>query len=322
MSKDADILKALCSKNYKSQAIWFLNAYWHKIEADAEKYWTYINKCTQLDLQKGKEGNELDELQMHRFLEHFKETMTVTEMREGLRSTGAMAQTAKLFPITYYFIFKNKVNWHELVNASQGDNQKEIDEAQRKLDQVQEALKASEQRAQEAKVKEVESKAREAEARAAQKELEAALKELKAQEDEFNNKTNTLKAKSEDEGSSVVARNKAKAELSQHLASDPLPLRKAKITQEAAVKKADRATQAASDALKAATEAKHAAEKAKHAAEAAVEEALRKVDEAEAYLLEVKSKPGAAQGQIWWLERELHDARAYLPERKGGYKKS
>jgi len=326
---DADMLKALCSRTYKEQSIWFLNAYWHKIENEAENFWKNASKMASLDLQKGATGNEVDEMNMHRFLEFFKETMTVAEMRDNLRSTGAVTGNIKLFPITFYYLFKFKVDWHQLVNASQGDNKKEVEEAQNKLNLVMEALKQSEQRAKEAKEalanaqsKEAESKTREAEAKAAQQELEAALRELKAQEDEFNNKTNTLKTKSEDENSSVVARNKAKNELSQHLASDPLPLRKAKITQEAAVKKADRATVAASESLKAAIAAKKAAEEAKVAAEAAVDDALRKVDEAEAYLREVKSKPGAAQGQIWWLERELHDARSYLPERKGGIKKT
>jgi len=304
---DFEMLKSLCSKTYRGQAIWFLNAFWNQVEKDAENFWKYTLKLASLDLQKGAEGCELDELQMHRFLEHFKETMTVAEMRENLRSTGAIVGVVKMFPITHYYIFKYKADWHKLVNASQGDNQKEIDEAQAKLDQVQAALKASEQRAQEAKAREIETKA-------AQVELDAALREVKAQEDEFNNKTDSLRRKSEDEGASTVNRSKAKAELSQHLASDPLPLRKAKITAEAAVKKAEKAVAAA-------TAARHAAEQAKVAAEKAVEETLRKVEEAEAYLIEVKSKPGSAKGQIWFMERELHEAKAYLPERKGGYKK-
>jgi len=312
---DENMFKALCAKNYKAQCIWFLNGFWHKIGDDAENFWKYSQKMASLDLQKGVDGCEVDEMNMHRFLEFFKETQTVAEMRDSLRSTGAISGNIKLFPISFYLLFKYKTDWHQLVNASQGDNQKEVEEAQNKLDQVMKALAESEKRAQEAKTKMAESKSREAEAKAAQQELEAALKELKAQEDEFNNKTNTLKTKSEDESSSVVARNKAKNELSQHLASDPLPLRKAKITQEAAVKKADKATAAASEALKAAVAAQQAAE-------AAVEDTQKKVEEAEAYLMEVKSKPGSAQGQIWWLERELKEARAYLPERKGGYKKN
>jgi len=46
-----------------------------------------------------------------------------------------------------------------------------------------------------------------------------------------------------------------------------------------------------------------------------------KVEEAEAYLEEVKNMPGG-EGSVWWLERELHEAKAYLPSSKGGYKKA
>ena len=50
--------------------------------------------------------------------------------------------------------------------------------------------------------------------------MEAALAELKAQEDAFNQKTEELKRKSEEGG--VVSKNRAKNELAQHLAEDPL----------------------------------------------------------------------------------------------------
>jgi hypothetical protein len=45
--------------------------------------------------------------------------------------------------------------------------------------------------------------------------LKKALGDLKAQEDAYKNKTETLKQKSETGG--VVSRNRAKAELAQHL---------------------------------------------------------------------------------------------------------
>jgi len=179
---------------------------------------------------------------------------------------------------------------------------------------------------------------------------------LKTQEDAYNNRTNELRRVSEDESVGLVTRNKTKNELAQHLAQDPLPLRKAKITQEAAVKKADKASQIAAAARQAAEQTRVAAEKARQAAEAAAREAEKqardasnarqaaekareasarakdaadaameaarvKVDEAEAYLAEVKSRPGNAYGALWWIERELHEAKAFMPERKGGYKK-
>jgi len=42
------------------------------------------------------------------------------------------------------------------------------------------------------------------------------------------------------------------------------------------------------------------------------------VAEAEAYLEEVKKKPGSPRGAIWWLERELHEQKKFLPTSKGG----
>lgn len=129
------------------------------------------------------------------------------------------------------------------MNAVLGDME-EIRKAQQKLDEVQAALREAEQREQESKQ--------------AKRELEAALAEVKSQEDARNNKTAELQKKTEEGG--LVSRNKAKAELAQHLAEvilfvkldrilmnwqDPLPLRRAKITLEAAVKKAEKAAIAA-----------------------------------------------------------------------------
>jgi hypothetical protein len=112
-----------------------------------------------------------------------------------------------------------------------------------------------------------------------------------------------LTAKGEDMNLGVVARNKAKNELAQHLAEDPLPLRKAKITLEAATKKAEKA--------------RVAAEAAKAAADAAVVEAEAKVAEAQAYLDDVASRSGSGgQGALWWLQRELDEKKKYLPKRK------
>jgi len=146
----------------------------------------------------------------------------------------------------------------------------------------------------------------------AKTELQRSLADLHAQEEAHNKKTEELKRKTEEGG--AVSQNKAKAELAQHLASDPLPLRKAKITNEAAVKKAEKT-------LKAAEEATGVANAAKKAAEAAVEDCKNKVDAAEKYLDEIRSKPGSAGGALWWIDRQLHEQKAYLPTKKGGYSK-
>merc|ERR1712100_823060 len=127
---------------------------------------------------------------------------------------------------------------HELVNRSQGDNREEMESCSKMLDEVKVFFKTAEARQQDALARENDAREAEAPFKAAQEELEAALAEVKSQEDAYNSRTEELKKKSETGG--VVSRNKAANELAQHLAEDPLPLRKAKITLEAAQKRAEK----------------------------------------------------------------------------------
>jgi len=108
-------------------------------------------------------------------------------------------------------------------------------------------------------------------------------------------KTDELTKKTTEGG--VVAQNKAKAELAAHLASDPLPLNRAKLNTEAATKKA---------------------EKARAEADMALEEAKKRFDEADKYLAEVTSRSGSAQGALWWINKDLQEAKKYMPQKKGG----
>eukprot|EP01088_Endostelium_zonatum_P019175 TRINITY_DN648_c0_g2_i2.p1 TRINITY_DN648_c0_g2~~TRINITY_DN648_c0_g2_i2.p1 ORF type:complete len:318 (-),score=105.18 TRINITY_DN648_c0_g2_i2:47-958(-) len=294
--KDEQAFNNLCAKPYKDQAVWFLNAYWKKFgEKEATNVFDYYHKCIELDEKKAA-GNQLDELNAHRFLEKVDKTLTVVSLRDKLNKAGIDKNAKRKFvPLTHFLVIHYNVNPSELANAPQGDNQEEVERAQKLLEQVQHAFSEAQRTA------ELSHKA-EVAAKQAQAELEAAKAELQAQEDAFNNRTAELQAKSTQGG--AVQMNKAKNELAQHLSSDPLPLRKAKITNEAAVKKAEKASAAA--------------EAARIAAENALEEATRKLAEAEAYLEEVKSRPGSAAGALWWIERELHEAKKYLPKSKGG----
>jgi len=317
-------LDSLCFKTYKDQGIWFLNAFWTPSgKQNAEQVWQYVHKMNDLDEDKHAAGNEVDELQSHRFLEFFKETLTVMQMRNKLRDVGVDKNIKrKMVPLTHFLIFHFSADWNALVNFQLQD-QEAVRKAQRMLEEVIEAFtqvqkKADEARKSEheAKAREKEAKQKEAEAKAAQQELEVALAELKKQEDEYRNKTQELQQRTETGGN--VARNKAKAELAQHLSADPLPLRRAKINQEAAVRKAEKATQAAAEATAAAKKARLDATAAAELAEAAVEEARNKVAAAEAYLKEMESKPGVAHGDLWWIDRELQEQKKFLPQRKGG----
>jgi hypothetical protein len=311
-ANDNEKLTSLCAKTHKEQAIWFLNAFWDKHEGEAESFWKWVKLFSDLDPNKDA-GTGLDEMNAHRFLEKLGETLTVVALRENLRKTGAIAANdrPKLFPITHFLLFKHNVDWRKLVNTK-GDNSAELNEAQRLLDEVSVAFTESEKQATIARQAENKARVEEAPFKAAQEELEKAVADVKSQEDTRNDKTESLKKKSEE--GTVVSQNKAKAELAQHLAEDPLPLRKAKITLEAARKKAEKARAPFDAATK-------VAEAARAVAEAALDDAQRKVEAAEAYLHEVKSKPGNPYGAIWWMERELADKKSFLPERKGGVKK-
>jgi len=282
-SNDSEKLADLCSKNYKAQAVWFLNAFWNDFASkEAENIWLYKHKHDELDLQKRADGNELDELNAHRFLEQINSTMTVPELRNYIRTIGV--DRVKYIPLVHYLLARYKADLHKLVTASQGDNQEEVTKAQNLLDEAQAALKTSEQKAKEAAT--------------AEAELKTALADLKAQETEFNSKTEQLTKASQT--GTIVQQSKAKAELAAHLASDPLPLRRSKLNTEAATKKA---------------------EKARVAADESLEIAKKRFQEAESYLKEVSARSGSAHGALWWIERELQEARKYIPQKRGGVAK-
>jgi len=72
---DNEKLDKLITYTYKQQAVWFLNAFWENLfehsDADRELVWDWERKMADLDLEKRETGNGLDELNAHRFLEHF-----------------------------------------------------------------------------------------------------------------------------------------------------------------------------------------------------------------------------------------------------------
>ena len=355
-ANDHEKLQSLAQLTYKQQAVWFLNGFWDKAEKDAETLWKYVQTCSDLDMELHADGCGLDEVNAHRFLEVYNETLTVRELREKLRSTGALEpnERPKLVPLTHFLLFKYNVDWHKLVHASQGDNSAEIAEAQRLLNKVQAAFADADSKFREANTRAIAAQKSEAAAKAAeaeavskeeearkqeapfkksQEEVEAALAEVNKQEAEYKGKIDDATKRSEEGG--VVSRNKAKAELAQLNAEDPLPLQRAKITLEAAYKRAEKtrapfeaatkqaeaARAAASAAANAATADRRSAESAKQAAEAALDDATRQVAEAEAYLNEIKNRPGCAFGALWWIDRELHEAKKFKPTSKGGIAK-
>mmetsp|Transcript_23200 Transcript_23200/g.48149 ORF Transcript_23200/g.48149 Transcript_23200/m.48149 type:complete len:382 (-) Transcript_23200:49-1194(-) len=353
---DMEKLSHLNSLVYKQQAIWFLNAFWiqgpkfgSNPEA-AEEVWTFHKTCVELDREKKEEGNELNEFDAHRLLEKCDGALTVQEMRRVLKEIDV--DFNKMVSLTEFMIYKFGIDWKVLVNAPQGCDMGAINQAQEGLDRANKLLQAAidaaekakddhaasqlaEEKSKEEEINSAkaaeESKKAEVVLAEAKEQAEAALAELTAQEEAFKKKCDDLEAKGNDDTLGVVKRNKAKAELAMAKAEDPMPLRMAKIHQEAAVRKvtkatvkAGAATAAAETAAKLASEAREAAERAAveasaaaKAAEEAIPVAQAAFADAEAILEEVKSKnSGSGEGNLWYIDRELEEAKRFLPRSK------
>jgi len=221
----------------------------------------------------------------------------------------------------------------ELMKRPQGGETGEVLKAQAMLAEVESRFKAAQIALEQSSITETKAiAAKEAatasaeiaahkaeEAAAAAAEQQAAVDALKAQEDSYAAKTHDLQTKAEAGG---VSGMRSKNELAQHLAEDPLPLRKAKLTAEAAAKKTDKANQVAQASKDAADRDRAAAESAAATAEkdrllaaAAVEDSERALAEAEAYLEEQKAKgTGETHGTFWWMDRELAERKKFMPK--------
>ncbi|PRP86601.1 hypothetical protein PROFUN_05239 [Planoprotostelium fungivorum] len=336
MSRPADFSE-ISHLNYAEQAKWFLNGFWaNEGQKDTELIWKFAHKFMELDQSKKKEGNCLDEFWTHKFLEDFKETHTVIALRDKLRNAG-MLVNGKNVSLIEYLAFRYNKNLRDIVDAPQGDNQDEVNQAaallseaqslcaevQRQLEQEKQALQKQREQESASKKQQEALKAAEDEVRKAEAAQQAAVDELKSQEDAYANLVSSLETKSKDTSVGVVTRNKAAAELAQVKSEDPLPLRKAKISQEAALRKVEKERKIAEDRRKEADAALESAKQATVQAEAktaevarAVQEAEDKLQEAQNFLEEVKKKGGVAHGSIWWMQRELDEAKKYMPKRK------
>merc|ERR1712063_135174 len=252
---DLDKLHDICGKTYKEQGIWFLNCFWEQFaEKEAELVWQYVLKNAELDSDNHELGVALDEMKAHVFLEKFDETLTVREMREKLRSTGAIGESErpKNVPLTHYLLYKYNVNWHELVDESrQGDNKEEMEKAERMLQEVQAAFRESEARAGEARAAMVEAQnaenaatARENEAK--DREAEAKQREADAVARENEAKQREAEAVQRDNEAKASAENARQKEASAKASADQARQQEAVATKDAdAAKAAEAEAQAA-----------------------------------------------------------------------------
>jgi len=309
------------SRNYAGQCKYMLNGFWGTLEKDAELIWNWCQTFGQLDQEKHADGNELDEFWSHKFLETLGETMTVIEMREKFRKIDA--DFNKHMSMVEYIMFRYGFSIPSVLTCPQGDNTAGIKKAEAMVNAAQEALDSMNAKLEESKAAAERAKKAADDAKKAAKavadaeaEAKAALAELQAEEKAFEDRKAALEKTKSDMSIGVVKRNKAANELDQLLSEDPLPLRKAKINQSAAVKKCERATKAAEAAAQKAADAEAAAVAAENEAQAAADAAAKKLQEALDFLEEEKQKGGVAQGDIWWMQREITEKKKYLPASK------
>lgn len=340
----------------------------------AEKVWEYVHMFIEVRTgqkvlygrkkQSLDEGCDLDEDQAHRILEKLGETMTVLEMRKKFKALD-IDKNRKCslieFLISKYGFTPTEVNEFKqggvdpkILNAAQAQMDAAEENLNAALDEKAHATKAaaeaiqaakdaatavkvSEEKAVQAKAAVEEATQAEAEATAAANELKAAVEALEAKEKEQADKIAKLTKKSEDSSLSTVKRNSAINKLAQAKAEDSMPLRKAKITQNAALKRSKKAKKQAKKTKKKSEEAHEASVEAEAAAKVAKEEADAKeieseqakvaahdlaekaqqaYAEVEAELEEVKSKgTEPPQGTIWWMERIIKEKKKFLPKK-------
>jgi hypothetical protein len=268
----------LTNKTHTEQAVWFMNGFWDEDKNDAERIWDYVHAMIEIhcDSQKtygsltweGKEGNDLDQFKSHRFLEKFGETLTVKKLAAELKKIDI--DNNKRMCMSEYLLFKYGKTGEQVANAPQGGGSPEkYDAAKKSFNNARIALQ---------------------DAIAKKTELQTALAALEKEEKAYNDAITKLENKKTDTRLSTTKRNSAAVQLDMLKSEDPMPLRKAKITSSAAIRKS-----------------KKAEKKAK-----------KEFDAAKAQFDALKKTGGVAYGEIWWMERELAEIQKDAP---GGKKK-
>jgi hypothetical protein len=325
-SLPADIVSKVREVNqgdYKSQAIFYLNAFWadkKPAEAEAETVWELVQAFSKEDHVKGKNGNELNPIQAFNVLQKRNQTLTALELKAQLRKVDIDANGE--MALAEYLLFINDRDPVAFATNPQGSCPPELlAEAQAKLDQVSKAFE--ELQAKEAAAKQAEIDAKNASIAAEKteqevKQLTADAKvldaEIKKQEEAKEALIARLEATSTDQTIGIVKRNMAVQELAQAKNEDPLPLRKAKLDQAACVRRLEKASAQAEINTQKSKDTAVAATEAVAQVQVAIKNCLKELDEAENQLKKLQAS-GDAMGLNWYLSRELQEKKKSLPTR-------
>lgn len=342
---DIEKLEQVNQLKYREQAIWFLNStdLGNDLD-DCEKTWIIHQKCVEFD-KKNEDGSRFDKFTAHRILESCTKAFTSHEVKDQYVFSGKKkVSLAELLMFTFGVDFRKAVNldcsdWKEQREAEQKleDCKKMLEDSVNAKAKAAKDAKAAKEAERNATVQREESRA----AAEASRTAEAAFADTKEQSritlDELNCQELAIKEKKEklenfanDNTLGIVKRNKAKAELAAMANQDPLPLRSARINQEASLKKLSKATKRAGEAAVAAELSIRKAEEAKKRAMEAEEEAIKTgklaeasipvaqkaVKEVHEFLEELIRQRKIGKGTIFYIERELKAAKQFLPKKK------
>jgi len=151
---------------------------------------------------------------------------------------------------------------HAAAEKAATDAKVALDESNQAASAAAEALEKSNQLAETAKEKTKAQEEEEAKMKKIQDEVKAAVEALEAEEKKFNDKISNFEKKIEDKGLSAVKKGSFVAQLAQLKSEDPMPLRKARITQASSLKKQKKAAKKAEKVTALCREAQKEAEKA------------------------------------------------------------
>ena len=134
--------KDVTAKNYKDQAIFFLNAFWAECGSKAEEIWKQYHLVIEFDMENHAEGSKLDEFQSHRLLEKEGIPLSVQEMRQKLNVSDPKYKRVAFIE---FLLFKNNQTITELMKRPQGTNEALI-KAQKAMEDVQNEINKIEQK--------------------------------------------------------------------------------------------------------------------------------------------------------------------------------
>jgi len=159
------------------------------------------------------------------------------DAQESLNLAISSAEIAKGNKNKATLATKEATKSHELAIEAANKAKIALDESNKKAAEAAESLEKSNIAAEEAKVATKNQEKEEANLRKIEDEVKSAVATLESEEKAYHDKISKLESKVNDKNLSTVKKGSFVAQLAQVKSEDPMPLRKAKITQSAALKK-------------------------------------------------------------------------------------